>query len=712
VGIAITLPIIIGLQLGYFEVGLALSFGAFWSSPSDVSGNFRHKIIGILISAGLVTIVSFIGGYLHYETWISLPILGVLAFGLSFISVYGLRASLISFSGLLALVLAFANDSENLEIYQYALLVGVGGLWYLFLTIIWYLLNPKKETEELLTETYELTAEFIEIRGKLLNPNEDREKLQSKLLRLKSKLTENHKTLREILILFRKTAGSSNYHDERLLVLAELIGMMEKAVANPVNYDRMDKLFNQHPQFIGLFQDLIFKMADQMWMISETGNNKIELIKNDGIKQCFEDLRQEVALLTETLDYEDFLILQNLLEYQEKQFKKLKQIKWLLNDPDITKADFIDRKTAKDFVVFQDYNPMLLIGNFNFKSAVFRHSVRLAITIMIGFAIGSIFAVQNPYWILLSIIVIMRPSYGLTKDRAKDRMIGTLVGAAIALGTVFFIQHPYLYGVLGVISLVIALSLMQKSYKTSSTFITLGIVFIYAILQPDILTVVKFRILDTLVGAGLSFMAMLWLLPTWEFTEINENIEKSVMNNKDFLSEIAEYYQQKGNIPVSYNIARKHAFLEVSNLNEAFQRMAQEPKSKQKEMDTVYQLVLLNHNFLSSLASISSYIQHHETTEASEDFKIVTKKIEQNLEHVLRCLNGEKRDIIKTSSESDRLFREQISTFNSLEVRNLETMEKEVIRGFQETHLVWEQLEWLLSISNEMLNLAVVLKPD
>src|SRR5690625_3268737 len=331
---------------------------------------------------------------------------------------------------------------------------------------------------------------------------------------------------------------------------------------------------------------------------------------------------------------------------------------------------------------------------------------------MIGFAIGSIFAVQNPYWILLSIIVIMRPSYGLTKDRAKDRMIGTLVGAAIALGTVFFIQHPYLYGVLGVISLVIALSLMQKSYKTSSTFITLGIVFIYAILQPDILTVVKFRILDTLVGAGLSFMAMLWLLPTWEFTEINENIEKSVMNNKDFLSEIAEYYQQKGNIPVSYNIARKHAFLEVSNLNEAFQRMAQEPKSKQKEMDTVYQLVLLNHNFLSSLASISSYIQHHETTEASEDFKIVTKKIEQNLEHVLRCLNGEKRDIIKTSSESDRLFREQISTFNSLEVRNLETMEKEVIRGFQETHLVWEQLEWLLSISNEMLNLAVVLKPD
>jgi len=60
VSIAFTLPIFIGLQLGYFEFGLVLSFGAFWSSPSDVFGSFQHKKIGILISAILVTLVSFL----------------------------------------------------------------------------------------------------------------------------------------------------------------------------------------------------------------------------------------------------------------------------------------------------------------------------------------------------------------------------------------------------------------------------------------------------------------------------------------------------------------------------------------------------------------------------------------------------------------------------------------------------------------------------
>ncbi|MGM5469992.1 FUSC family membrane protein [Flavobacteriaceae bacterium LMO-SS05] len=706
VGIAITLPIVLGIQLGYFEIGLALGFGAFWSSPSDVSGSFRHKKIGILISAALVMIVSFIGGYLHYETWLSLPVLGFLAFGIAFISVYGFRASLISFSGLLALVLSFAHDSEELEIYQYAVLIGIGGLWYLLLVRIWHRINPKAETEEYLSETYRLTAEFIETRGKLVGPHKDREKLQSKLLKLQSELTENHKTLREILILSRKTSGMSNYQDKRLLVFVQLVEMMETAIANPVNYDRMDILFNDHPQYIKVFQKLIFKMSHQLEMISEAGNNKNKLPNNDNLRLCFEDVRLEIALLRKTLNYEEYLMLQNLLEYQEKQFKKLKRIKWLLGDPNTMEIDFIDRKVAKLFIAHQDYDPQLLVRNFSFKSSIFRHSLRLAVIVMIGYALGSLFPFQNPYWILLTIIVIMRPSYGLTKSRAKDRMIGTLIGGAVATGVVFLIQNHYVYGAMGVASLVFALSLVQKNSKASAAFITLSVVFIYAILEPDILAVIKFRILDTLVGAGLSYVAMLWLWPTWEFVEINESIEKSVQANKEFLHEITEYYRQKGTIPTSYTIARKEAFLETSNLNSAFQRMAQEPRSKQNEMDKNYELVVLNHNFLASLASLSTYIQHHKTTEASERFKTATEKIEKNMERVLQCLKSKKCNGAGASSENDVLFEEQLPTFKSLKINNMASSSKQTVRDLQEAHLVWEHLQWLFSISSKMLKLT------
>lgn len=707
VGIAVTLPAVIGTQLGYFEIGLAISFGALWSSPSDVTGSFRHKKNGILISAALVVFVSFIKGYLNFELWLLLPVLGLITFSIAYLSVYGFRASLVSFSGLMALVLSFA---EELEVYQYAGLLGIGGLWYLLLSKVWYLIDPKAETEEFLSETFILTADFLEIRGKLVDPEENQEELESKLLKLQGKLTENHETLRELLILSRKTSGWSHYQDKRLLIFVQLVEILETAIANPGNYHRMDRLFSEHPQYIQRFQNLIFEMSFQLRSIAAVGNKPKKLPKNQPVRQCLKELKEEVALLSETTYYEEYLMLQNLLEYQEKQYEKLKRIKWLLGEPPTQEIDFIDRKTAKRFIAVQDYDPRLFLRNFSFKSSIFRHSIRLAVTVIIGYILGSIFAFQNPYSILLIIIVIMRPSYGLTRSRAKDRLIGTLLGAVIAFGMVFLIQNPFIYGTLGVISLVIALSLVQKNYRASATFITLSAVFIYAILSPDVLEVIKFRLLDTLVGAALSFAAMRWLWPTWESVEIKESIEKSVRANKNFLHTITEYYQRKGKIPTSYSIARKQAFLETSDLNSAFQRMTQEPKSKQREAEKIYELVVLNHRFLASLASISTYIQHYHTTEASDHFRLVTQKINENLTQVLQCLKEEKYHLASSSSEELVFFEKQAPVFHPVEIKGLTSRAKEAVRDQQEAQLVWEQLHWLYSISGTMLKLAASVK--
>ncbi len=705
VGFAVALPIILGLQFDHFEVGLALCFGAFWCSPSDIVGSFEHKKIGIFISAVLVMIVSFIGSFLHYETWLSLPVLGLLAFGIAYLSVYGFRASLISFSGLLALVLSFAHDSEELKTFEYALLVGTGGLWYFLLAKIWHLINPKAETEELLSETYVLTADFLKTRGELIGYNKDRKALQKKLLKLQSELTANHQTLREILIFNRTTSGKSIYQEKRLLIFVQLVEILETAIANPVNYDRMDALLNEHPTYIKTFQNLIFEMAKQLRLISNAGNKRKRLPLNEPLKQCFDKVKHEINLLNESPN-NDYLIARNWFDYQEKQFKKLKRIKWLLGDLNTMDIDFIDRKNAKRFVAPQNNDPMLLVRNFSFKSTIFRHSLRLAVTVMLGYTLGAVLPFQNSYWILLTIIVIMRPSYGLTKSRAKDRMIGTLIGGVIAFGMVFLIQDLNLYGVLGLVSLIIALALVQKNSKASAIFVTLSVVFIYAILSPNVLNVITFRVIDTLVGATLSYFAILWLWPTWEYVEITESIRKSIRSNKVFLLKIKEYYQDKGSITTTYRIARKEAFLETSNLNSAFQRMAQEPKAKQKRAEKIYELVVLNHTFLASLASLSSYFQNHETTKASEQFKIATDTIAQNLELALQCLKTQSLNKTIIIAENDAIFKEQLAIFKDAHSEELISENKPTERELQEAHLVWEQLQWLNTVSTKMLKLS------
>ena len=713
VGIAVSTPVILGIATQQVEIGLSLCFGAIWCSPSDTSGSLKNKQIGILFSSFLVVIVSFIGGYLNISNFLLFPILGFLTFCIAFISIYGFRASLISFSGLLALILSFAHISKHLEVYQYALLIGGGGLWYLSLSTVWHYINPKAQTKEILTETFLLTAEFLNIRRQLIGEQPDRVNLQKQLITLQSELTEHHDTLREILIISRKNSGKSNYQNKRLLVFVLLVEILETAIANPVNYHKMDALFAEHPELKTDFQKLIEELSRQLSVIAQNDKSQ-QFPSNNILTEKFKTLKEDVIKLkseNRPENYERYLMLQNLLDYQNKQIEKLKKIKWLLGNPVLTTEDLVNNDKLKRFIVSPDYDPKLVLENLSFKSTIFKHSLRLAVTVMLGYAIGLLFDFQNPYWIMLTIIVIMRPSYGLTKKRSKDRTIGTLIGAALASVLVFLIKDPYIFGTLAVVSLIIAFSMVQKNYKATATFITLSVIFIYAILKPNVLQVIQFRVIDTIIGAVLSFITMRWLWPAWSFMEIGENIKDALKANMTFFESISKFYKNKGPIPTSLKVNRKEAFVQMSNLSSTFQRMAQEPQSKQTHIDDIYELVVLNHSFLSSLASIYTYIQNHNTTKASEDFISISDRIESNINTTYKNLNLINFEVLRPKKESQKAkpapFNFSVEHFTNIAIAqsNNESTHREV-------HLIWEQLYWLFSLSEKMLKLTSKYKTD
>jgi uncharacterized membrane protein YccC len=57
------------------------------------------------------------------------------------------------------------------------------------------------------------------------------------------------------------------------------------------------------------------------------------------------------------------------------------------------------------FITPQYYPIRTMIENLSFSSTVFRHSLRLTITILIGFIIGKALPFQNAYWILLLLLL-------------------------------------------------------------------------------------------------------------------------------------------------------------------------------------------------------------------------------------------------------------------------------------------------------------------
>src|SRR5690606_33099606 len=409
----------------------------------------------------------------------------------------------------------------------------------------------------------------------------------------------------------------------------------------------------------------------------------------------------EYALSKKAFD-ENLLMLKNLFKYQKEQIKKIEKIEWLLKNPAQREISLLKKEDSRKFLTKENYDFEVLVENFNLRSPIFKHSLRLGVMTMIGYGVGMLFSVQNPYWILLTLIVIMRPTFGLTKTRSKERTIGTLIGGALAVGIVLITQNTTVYGVLAIVSLVIAFSMVQRNYKAAATFITLSVVFIYALLRPDIFNVIQYRVTDTLIGAGLATLGNLLLWPAWEIQGMQKTLLETIKANRVYLEEIISFYNKKGNVPTQYKVARKKAFLEMSDLSSAFQRMTQEPKSKQQNLDKFYEIAMLNHTFLSSLASLSTYILNNPTTPASENFNKVSSKIVQNLLDAETILKEEiSSKIEKSDTDSEDIFE---VTFGKKIIFSEDEKPKEddFHSKIEEAHLVREQLKWLLAMSKKM----------
>jgi uncharacterized membrane protein YccC len=246
----------------------------------------------------------------------------------------------------------------------------------------------------------------------------------------------------------------------------------------------------------------------------------------------------------------------------------------------------------------------------------------------------------------------------------------------------------------------------------------LHVVFLFALIRPDALNVIQFRVLDTTLGAGLAFLAGLFLWPSWEFINIQHVIAESIKANREYLREISSFYQKKGELPTTYKLARKEAFLAIGNLSAAFQRMSQEPKSKRQNFSKTYEMVVLNHTFLTAAAAMGTFIQNHVTSEKSEYFQAFIDSTDDNLKRAQAHLNSEDPAIDGNRAPLDKaqLYLEQ--QFEAL-ARKHETIlsdeqylkQEEKHYQLQEVSLITGQLKWLYALSENILNTAYDLTP-
>lgn len=708
VTVAAVIPVIVFASLDLFKIGFSFALGAILTYPSDIPSNLKHKINGILVAILIIVVSAVLVSVLYPFPYLFYPFLAVALFFLSMISVYGQRATMVSFSGLLSISLAIGHVQEGISIWINGGYILGGGIFYLLVSLVFYKIRPYRYVELQIAECLKLTSKYLKLRGDLWDVNASRETIIKGQLLLQVELNTTHENIREILIRNRSTSGSSNQNRKMLIVFTSLVEILELALSTSFNHEKFNKKFSTYPKILKNYQNLAYNLAGTLKRISISIQDNKKYISTHQLFNDLEALEAAIIKYQESEGSKDtqegVLMLSNMRDYVERQIEKIK----ILERAFTAKIEIQETKPLeKDLEKFLTplYYPWSTFqNNLSLSSTIFRHSLRLTLTILAGIVIGNLISVEKVYWILLTIVVILRPGYGLTKERSYQRIFGTVLGGLIAFGIISVVHNPYAISTFAIISMLLGFTFTQTNYKVGATFVTIYVVFIYAMLTPNVRDVVQFRVMDTFVGAVLAFSANYFLWPSWEFLNVRVFLKKSIKANYHYLKEISVFYNKKGEVTTSYKIARKFAFIEIGNLMNSFQRMTQEPKSKQKQLPQLYKLVELNYSLVSSSASLGTYIQTHKTTKASEAFNVVVDAVLKNLNVAMDTLNASAKEPIEPYQKIDLEVRfTELKNIRAKEIKENSATEIEFQQKMQEAQLVIEQLIWLSNLSESIL---------
>lgn len=710
--LASVLPVLVLAYFDHFTIGFTVALGSFLASTSDIPSNLKHKINGVLVAILIISSATFFINILHPFPYIFYPALTLMVFFLSMISVYGQRATMVSFSGLLALTLAIGKIHTGADLLYNVLYIIGGGLFYLMVSLLFHFIKPYRYLELQIAECLKLTSKYLKLRSTLWNVDADRSKITENQLSLQVELNTIHENLRELLMRKSSNSGSSYQNRKMLILFVALIEILELAISTSFDHAKMHQKFDSQQEILKNYQNLAFNLSKVLKKIAQSVVDKTKYIPAHSLLIDLiisENVIKNYQQNSEVLDNsEEVLMLTNMLHYAEKQVEKIVIIERILTS-DLNIKEYKVDKDLEKFLTPQYYPLSTLLQNLSFSSTVFRHSLRLTVTVLIGLSIGTIFSFNNAYWIILTIIVIMRPGYGLTKQRSFERIFGTLLGGLLAFGILLITHNTIITSSLAIFCILMAFTFTQTNYKIGATFVTMYVVFIYGMLVPNIETVIVNRILDTLTGAVLVIIANYLFWPTWEFLNSKKFIVSSIEANRNYIQQISVLYNQKGDVTTEYKLSRKSAFIEVGNLMTSFQRMGQEPKSKQIQLPQIYKITELNHTLLSSSASLGTYVQTHKTTKASEAFNIVINAVIKNLNASIDVLHQDNSAVNVSYFNDVTIHFKTLNEILQNEVNDGNLPIKEYNLKMQESQLVIEQLLWLTNLSESILKTSKVI---
>jgi hypothetical protein len=154
----------------------------------------------------------------------------------------------------------------------------------------------------------------------------------------------------------------------------------------------------------------------------------------------------------------------------------------------------------------------LLRENLTLRSHAARHAIRFGAALAIGVAIYRGFGFEHHgYWVVLTVLFVMRPEREESYKRLLLRAVGTAVGLVIATALAEWVDSDLVIGILLSISIAIAFGTLTVQYAIFTGGITVYVVLLIDTLGEKAIDAAVERGVGTAIGILIVYLAfVLW----------------------------------------------------------------------------------------------------------------------------------------------------------------------------------------------------------
>lgn len=237
-----------------------------------------------------------------------------------------------------------------------------------------------------------------------------------------------------------------------------------------------------------------------------------------------------------------------------------------------------------------------------------RYALRMAVLTMIAVACYKALQIHNGYWIAFTIVVVLQPDYGATRQRAAERIAGTLGGSILGSALLWVKMPLYLLDACAAAMGFGFAYFLKRRYGVAVFFVTLMLVLLTETMTQVHLDFTITRVLSNLLGGAMALGAAHAFWPASEGPRFHTLLAAAMRANAVYAEALAAHLAPGQPAKVDLLMAKRRAENAERFAAASLQRLVTEPHNAHED---AAELATYNQRITRALTTATVHAQEH-----------------------------------------------------------------------------------------------------